>query len=116
VTDGPDCCKFGFLSRHLVKHKDNYDGRKTAQIVEFLETSTCPSARSKSHRNMGVARAALLEAPGKKAAATASDVNTNKDPGFIYIDRTKCTPTKKRSTPTKKKDSTKKHVLNKDSI
>jgi hypothetical protein len=59
VTDGFERCKVGFLPRHLIKHKDNYDG-KTAQIVEFLETLTCPSTRSKSHHNMGVARASAL--------------------------------------------------------
>jgi hypothetical protein len=107
VTDGVDQCKVGFLSRHLVKHKDNYDG-KTVQIVEFLETSTCPSARAKSHHNMGVARAVLLEAPGPKTAAATA----NEDTDFIYIDHTKCTPTKKRSTTTQKEDSAKKRLVN----
>jgi hypothetical protein len=64
---------------------------------------------------MGVARAALLEAPGAQAAATAPNANANEDPDCIYIDCTKCTPTKKRSTLTKKKDSATKHVV-KDSI
>jgi hypothetical protein len=107
VTDGVDRCKVGFLSRHLVKHKDHYDG-KTVQIVEFLETLACPSARAKSHRNKGVARAVLLEAPAPKTAtATAKE-----DPNIIYIDRTKRTPTKKRSsTKTPKKDSAKKCVV-----
>jgi hypothetical protein len=60
---------------------------------------------------MGVTGAVLLEAPGQKTAAATA----NEDPGFIYIDHTKHTPTKKRSTPTKK-DSSKKCVVNKDSI
>mgnify|MGYP003390063798 CR=1 FL=1 len=107
VTDGVDRCKVGFLSRHLVKHKDHYDG-KTAQIVEFLETLTCPSARAKSHCNKGVARAVLLEAPAPK---TATPATANEDPNVIYIDRTKCTPTKKRSNTTQKNDSAKKHVV-----
>ena len=103
VTDGVDRCKVGFLPRHLIKHKDNYDG-KTAQIVEFLDTSTCPSARAKSLRNCGIARAALLEGPVPKAAATVTNVED--DPGTIYIERTQRTPTKKRTkSPTKKKDS-----------
>ena len=97
VTDGVDQCKVGFLSRHLVKHKDHYDG-KTAQIVEFLETSTCPSARAKSHRNKGVARAVLLEAPAPKTATATA----NENPNVIYIDRTKRTPTKKRSNTTQR--------------
>jgi hypothetical protein len=107
VTDGVDRCKVGFLPRHLIKHKDNYDG-KTAQIVEFLDTSACPSARAKSHRNKGVARAVLLEAPAPKTATSTA----NEDPNVIYIDRTKRTPTKKRSsTTTPDKDSAKKRVV-----
>jgi hypothetical protein len=109
VTDGVDQCKVGFLPRHLIKHKDNYDG-KTAQIVEFLETLTCPSARAKSLRNCGIARAALLEGPVPKAAAAT--VNNVEDPGIIYIERTQRTPTKKRTkSPTKKKDSAKIRLL-----
>ena len=113
VTDGVDCCKVGFLPRHLIKHKDNYDG-KTAQIVEFLDTSTCPSARAKSLRNCGIARAAILEGPvPKAAAATATVTNVEDDPGMIYIERTQRTPTKKRTkSPTKKKDSAAKKRLN----
>jgi hypothetical protein len=113
VTDGVDRCKVGFLSRHLVKHKDHYDG-KTAQIVEFLETSACPSARAKSHRNKGVARAVLLEAvaPKTATATTATATTTaNEDPNLIYIDRTKRTPTKKRSSTMQRKDSAKKHLV-----
>ena len=110
VTDGVDRCKVGFLPRHLIKHKDNYDG-KTAQIVEFLDTSTCPSARAKSLRNCGIARAALLEGPVPKAAATVT--NVEEDPGTIYIERTQRTPTKKRTkSPTKKKDSAAKKRFN----
>ena len=112
VTDGVDRCKVGFLPRHLIKHKDNFKNGKTAQIVEFLETSTCPSARAKSLRNSGVARAALLEGPVPKAAATVATVANVEDPGIIYIDSTQRTPTKKRTnTPTKKKDSNKKRLL-----
>ena len=110
VTDGVYRCKVGFLPRHLIKHKDNYDG-KTAQIVEFLDTSTCPSARAKSLRNCGIARAALLEGPVPKAAATVTNVED--DPGTIYIERTQRTPTKKRTkSPTKKKDSAAKKRFN----
>ena len=34
VTDGIDRCRVGFLRRHLLKHKKDYDG-KLAQIVEY---------------------------------------------------------------------------------
>lgn len=45
VTDGIDCCRVGFLPRHLVKHKKVYDG-KAAQIVEFLALSESPRDKS----------------------------------------------------------------------
>lgn len=100
VTDGVDRCKVGFLPRHLVKHKQDYDG-KIAQIVEFLETSESPSDRAKSKRNMGVAVAALLE--GGREKTEAKDI--------IYIDRAKRTPTKKRRAPVSETDSAKKHKV-----
>jgi hypothetical protein len=64
VTDAIDRCRVGFLPRHLIKHKDAYDGR-TAQIVEFLAVSDSPSDKAKSSRNAGVCRAVMLEL-GKK--------------------------------------------------
>ena len=81
VTDGVDRCKVGFLPRNLIKHQDKYDG-KTAQIVEFLDTLTCPSAKAKSLCNMGIARAALLEGIGPTKAATTTVANVE-DPGVI---------------------------------
>ena len=70
-----------------------------------------------NHFVTAVARAALLEGTVPKAAATVATVPNVEDPDVVYIDRTKRTPTKKRTnTPTKKKDSAKKRVLNKDSI
>lgn len=107
VTDGVDRCKVGFLPRHLIKHKCEYDG-KTAQIVDFLETSESPSDRSKSHRNMGIAIAALLESTTETTTAIAETI----DPHITYIDRAKRTPSKKRSnTTTKDKDSAKKRKV-----
>jgi hypothetical protein len=93
ITDGVDRCRVGFLPKHLLKHKDDYH-LKLAQVVEFLETSDCPSARAKSHRNHGIARAVLVEAEAPKAEA----------PKAAYLDCAKRTPTKKRSSPSKKKD------------
>jgi hypothetical protein len=62
VSDGVDSCRVGFLRRHLLKYKDEYDGR-LAQITEiFSDKSTSPSDRAKHHRNMGCARAVLIEA------------------------------------------------------
>ena len=74
VTGGIDACRVGFLRRHLLKYKDEYDGR-LAQVVEvFDENSESPSDRSKHHRNMGCCRAVLIEAeyrdsPRKKQRA-----------------------------------------------
>jgi hypothetical protein len=109
VTDGIDRCKVGYLPRHLVKHKHDYDG-KIAQIVEFLEGSDSPSDRAKSHRNVGVAIGALLETT-TGTAETMADAE-DKDPHITYIDRAKRTPTKKISTTASKdKDSNKKRKL-----
>jgi hypothetical protein len=109
VTDGIDRCKVGFLPRHLIKHKHEYDG-KTAQIVEFLEASDSPSDRAKSQRNMGVAIGALLEATTKKATATAETKANDEDPHITYIDRAKRTPTKKRSSKDKDSSAKKRKV------
>jgi hypothetical protein len=61
VTDGIDRCRVGFLPRHFIKHKKQYDG-KLAQVVEILGESESPSKRQKSHRNKGICRAVLVEA------------------------------------------------------
>jgi hypothetical protein len=110
VTDGVDRCKVGFLPRHLVNYKHEYDG-KTAQIVEFLEASDSPSDKAKSRRNMGVAIGALVEATTATAETKANA--EDKDPHVTYIDRAKRTPTttKKRSTPRKDKDIAKKRKV-----
>lgn len=69
VTDGLDRCLVGFLPRHLIRHKDDYDG-KLAQVVDLLEDSESPSDRAKSHQNFGVCRAVLVEAEGPKEEAS----------------------------------------------
>jgi hypothetical protein len=62
VSGGIDCCRVGFLRRHLLKYKDEYDGR-LAQVTEvFGEKSASPSDKAKHHRNKGCARAVLIEA------------------------------------------------------
>jgi hypothetical protein len=62
VTGGIDSCCVGFLRRHLLKYKDEYDGR-LAQVIEvFGEESESPSDRAKHHRNKGCCRAVLIEA------------------------------------------------------
>ena len=67
VTDGVDGCLVGFLRRHLLKYKDEYDGR-LAQITEvFSEESASPSDRAKHHRNVGCCSAVLIEAEYRKS-------------------------------------------------
>jgi len=62
VTGGIDTCRVGFLRRHLLKYKDEYDGR-LAQVTDvFSDESESPSDRQKHHRNRGCARAVLIEA------------------------------------------------------
>ena len=58
-TDGIDRCRVGFLRRHLLKHKKDYDG-KLAQIVELLALSESPGDRMKHHRNRRACVAVLL--------------------------------------------------------
>lgn len=61
VTGGVDACRVGFLRRHMVKYKDEYDG-VLAQVTEvFSDETESPSDRLKFHRNKGCCRAALIE-------------------------------------------------------
>lgn len=51
VTSGVDTCLVGFLRRHLLKYKDEYDGRLAQVIDVFDDKSESPSDRAKYHRN-----------------------------------------------------------------
>jgi hypothetical protein len=66
ISDGVDRCRVGFLGRHLVKHKDKYDG-KVAQVVSFLEESDNKSERNRSHYCRGIAQAAIVGNPRSPA-------------------------------------------------
>lgn len=78
VTGGVDGCRVGFLRRHLLRYKDEYDGR-LAQVIEVLSaTSESPSDRAKHVRNKGCCQATLIEAeyresPRKKARTETSE-------------------------------------------
>ena len=62
VTGRIDCCRVGFLRRHLLKYAEEYDG-VLAQVTEvFGEHSESPSDRQKHFRNKGCCRAVLIEA------------------------------------------------------
>ena len=60
VSDGIDCCRVGFLQRHLVKHWKQYDG-VLAQIIDvYCKQSESPSIRRKVHHNKGCCVAAII--------------------------------------------------------
>jgi len=83
VSGGMDTCKVGFTRRHLLVHKDEYDGR-LAQITDiFSDESESPTDRAKHHRNKGCARAVLIEAeyretPDRKRPGTKEGLSTPK--------------------------------------
>ena len=55
VSSGVDTCRVGFLRRHLLKYKDEYDARP-AQVTEVFSASLdSPSDRTKYHQNKGCA-------------------------------------------------------------
>jgi hypothetical protein len=60
VSDGVDCCRVGFLQRHLVKHWERYEG-VLAQITEvYAKDSDSPFKRKQFHHNHGVCVAAII--------------------------------------------------------
>jgi hypothetical protein len=60
VTDGIDRCRVGFLRRHLLKHKDDYDG-KLGQVVEIMGLSKDKALRKKSYHYKGWVTSVLIE-------------------------------------------------------
>jgi len=83
VNGGMDTCKVGFTRRHLLAHKDEYDGR-LAQIRDiFSKESESPTDRAKHNRNKGCTRAVLIEAeyhetPNCKRPRTKEGLSTPK--------------------------------------
>ena len=57
IKDGIDRCLVGFLPRHNIRHRLDFDG-KSAQVVEFLHLSPSPAVRARSHRLRGACMAA----------------------------------------------------------
>ena len=111
VTDGIDRCRVGFLPRHLLKHKEAYNG-KLAQIVEFVAESNSPADRAKSHRCYGLCRAVLVEAEMEEDEENVHDSPRAHDDDGLEDgegkhneedNTTYHTPTKK-DTPKKKKE------------
>ena len=81
LTDGVERCRVGFLPRHLVKHKDRYEG-KLCQVTSFLEMSDNSSDRRRSHRYRGIATAIVVGSPPsneKKKRKRLSDNDEEKE-------------------------------------
>jgi hypothetical protein len=79
VTDGIDRCLVAFLRRHLIKSKEEYDG-KLAQVTEMLGGSDSKEERAKYHRFRGMCRATVINmeiaiprSASKKKRATPKD-------------------------------------------
>ena len=77
VTGGVDACRVGFLRRHLLKYKDEYDGRLAQVFDVFSDKSESPSDRAKHHRNHGCCRAALIEAEYRETPKKKAKVDAN---------------------------------------
>jgi hypothetical protein len=84
IADGIDCCRVGFLQRHLLKHWKEYNGR-LAQIVDMYKDSESPSKRRKNHRNMGCCQAVIIDTQQRESDNTSQ-------------------PARKRQRTTKEKD------------
>ena len=75
VTGGIDTCRVGFLRKHLLRYKEEYDGL-LAQVTEVMsDKSESPSDCAMYHRNKGCCEAVLIEAeyresPTKKPKLT----------------------------------------------
>ena len=61
VSDGIDRYLVGFLPRHLLPYREQYDG-KVAQVVEFYKGSESPATRRSPHKNRGMCVVVLIEA------------------------------------------------------
>jgi hypothetical protein len=63
ILDGINRCCIGFLQRHLVKHREEYDGR-IAQIVEFYKDAESETKRKQNYKNLGCCQAVLIDTVG----------------------------------------------------
>ena len=72
VSGGINCCRVGFLRRHLLKYKEVYDAR-LAQIIDiYSDESESPSDWAKHHRNKVCSEAVLIEAEYRKSTSPPS--------------------------------------------
>ena len=81
ISDGIDCCRVGFLPRHLLKDWQVYNGR-IAQVVDIYEGSESPAKKRKNVRNYGCCEAVLIdihrtwemESDGERDSENSSDM------------------------------------------
>ena len=79
VSGGVDCCRVGFLRRHLLKYKDEYDGRLVQVTEVFNDESESPSDRAKHHQNNDASRATLIECEYRETTSPPLKRKKNKE-------------------------------------
>ena len=94
ISDGIDCCRVGFLRRHLLTKCDEYNGR-IGQITNMCSLSESPTMRRKNKQNWGCCEAVLIDSviykkPNVRPLTAAGAPSQNKEP-----------PTKKKRQNTK---------------
>ena len=66
VSDGIDRCRVGFLPRHFIKHRDQFDGQ-LAQVVRMYADSDNRYERQLSYRNKGMCVCTIISTVGYNA-------------------------------------------------
>ena len=88
ISDGIDCCRVGFLRRHLLKRCNEYHGR-SAQITNMCGDSESPTMKRKNKQNWGCCEAVLIDSVMYKkpevvgpliAAGTATPQTNQEEP------------------------------------
>ena len=65
VSDGIDCCRVGFLQRHLIKHCKYYDGAERDILMKS------PTKQKKNRHNVGCCLAAIISSLPPELPTTA---------------------------------------------
>jgi hypothetical protein len=66
ISHGIDCCRVGFLPRHLVKQWQQYDGR-IAQVVDLYQGSDSPTKQRKNVQKCGCCEAVIIDNCGEES-------------------------------------------------
>ena len=77
ISDGIDCCRVGFLPRHLLKQLQVFDG-PIAQVIDVYKESESPTKRRKNTRNCGWCEPVLIDNRDEEGT-TGSRVITTDD-------------------------------------